>query len=162
MAEKVVKAEADKLQVNEKKWTPTLMKAGWTVIPNVIFERQQALGLDALDINILLHLASYWWSEGSKPHPSKVTIAKALGIEPRSVQRRIAALEKDGLIKREERRISKTGSKTNIYHFDGLIAAAKPYAEEKIEEQKTKAAIRDARAKRKGKPKLTLVKDDDE
>jgi hypothetical protein len=54
------------------------------------------------------------------------------------------------------------GGKTNIYHFDGLIAAAKPYAEEKIEEQKAKAAIRDARAKRKGKPKLTLVTGDDE
>lgn len=97
MAEKKVKAEADGLQVNEKKWTPTLMKAGWTVLPNVLFERQQALGLDPLDINILLHIASYWWSEGSKPHPSKTTIAKAIGIEPRSVQRRIAALEKDKL-----------------------------------------------------------------
>jgi hypothetical protein len=152
------KAEADGLQVNEKKWTPTLMKAGWTVLPNVLFERQQALGLDPLDISILLHMASYWWSEGSKPHPSKATIAKAIGIEPRSVQRRIAALEKDKLIRREERCISKTGSKTNVYHLDGLIEAAQPYALEKIEEQKVKAALRDARATRKGKPKLKLVK----
>ena len=82
------KAEADGLQVNEKKWTPTLMKAGWTVLPNVLFERQQALGLDPLDINIILHIASYWWSESGKPHPSKVTIAKAIGVTPRSVQRR--------------------------------------------------------------------------
>jgi len=163
MAEKVGKSEAaDKLQVNEKKWTPTLMKAGWTALPNVLFERQQALGLDPLDINIILHIASYWWSHGSKPHPSKATIAKAIGIDPRSVQRRIAALETAKLIRREERRISKTGSKTNIYHLDGLIEAATPYAMEKLEEQKEKAAIRDARAKRKGKPKLTLVKKDDD
>lgn len=164
MAEKVskVKAEAEKLHVNEKKWTPTLMKAGWTVLPNVLFERQQALGLDPLDINIILHIASYWWSEGSKPHPSKVTIAKAIGIDPRSVQRRIAALEAGELIRREERRISKTGSKTNIYHLDGLIKAATPYALEKLEEKDVKAAIRAARAKRKGKPKLTLVKTDDD
>jgi predicted transcriptional regulator len=163
MAEKIVKKiEAERLQVNERKWTPALMKAGWTVLPNVLFERQQALGLDPLDINILLHIASYWWSKESKPHPSKVTIAKAIGIDPRSVQRRIAALERDGLIRREERRISRTGSKTNVYHLDGLIEAAKPYALEKIEEQKAKAAARAARAQRKGKPKLTLVKNDDE
>lgn len=158
MAEKIGKTEADKLHVNEKKWTAPLIKAGFTVLPNVLFERQQALGLDPLDINIILHIASYWWSEGSKPHPSKATIATAIGVKPRSVQRRIAALEAAKLIRREERRISKTGSKTNIYHLDGLIAAATPYALEKLDEQKTKAAIRDARAKRKGKPKLTLVK----
>jgi hypothetical protein len=155
------KAEAEGLQVNEKKWTPTLMKAGWTVLPNVLFERQQALGLDPLDINIILHIASYWWSESGKPHPSKVTIAKAIGVTPRSVQRRIAALETAKLIRREERRISLKGSKTNIYHLDGLIEAAKPYALEKIAEQQQKAAIRAARAHRKGKPKLKLVKDAD-
>jgi hypothetical protein len=44
---------AQQLKVNEKKWTPTLMKAGWTALPNVLFERQQALGLDAIDINII-------------------------------------------------------------------------------------------------------------
>jgi len=54
-----------------------------------------------------------------------------MGITPRTVQRRIAAMERDGLIRREERRISKQGSKTNLYHFDGLIEAAKNFALEK-------------------------------
>lgn len=161
MAEgKSTASEVEQLRVNEKKWSPTLMKAGWTVLPNVLFERQQALGLSPLDINILLHIASYWWSEEGKPHPSKVTIARAIGIQPRSVQRRIAALEKGNLIRREERRISKTGSKTNIYHLDGLIDAAKPYALEKIQERDAKATERAARASRKGKPQLKLVKKD--
>lgn len=161
MADKPKHTEADQLRVNEKKWTPALMAAGWTVLPNVIFERQQALGLDALDINIILHIASYWWNEGGKPHPSKVTIAKAIGVDPRSVQRRIADLEAAKLIRREERRISGTGSKTNIYHLDGLIEAATPYAKEKLEERDAKAAERTARAARKGKPKLKPVRTDD-
>lgn len=55
------------LRENEKKWTKPLLDAGWTMLPNVIFERQQALGLDAIDINILLHLASYWWKAGDLP-----------------------------------------------------------------------------------------------
>ncbi len=151
-------AEVDRLKVNEKKWSPTLMKAGWTALPNVLFERQKALGLDAIDINIILHIASYWWTQEGKPHPSKKTIATAMGLEPRTVQRRIARLEAAKLIRREERRSTGNVSQTNIYHLDGLIAAAKPYALEKIQEREAKAAEKAARAARKGKPKLALVK----
>jgi hypothetical protein len=143
---------------NEVKWTPALMRAGWTVIPNIIFERQQALGLDALDINILLHIASYWWDANNKPHPSKVTIAEAIGVDPRTVQRRIAALEAGKLIRREERRTSPAGSKTNVYHLDGLIAAATPYAHEKLQDIAIAKAARAARARKKGPAKLIVVK----
>jgi len=149
---------AQQLKVNEKKWTPILMKAGWTVLPNILFERQQALGLDAIDINIILHIASHWWTPEGKPYPAKGTIATAMGIEPRTVQRRIARLEAAKLIRREERRSSGNVSQTNIYHLDGLIEAAKPYALEKIQEREAKAAEKAARAARKGKPKLSLVK----
>jgi DNA-binding transcriptional regulator YhcF (GntR family) len=160
MANTATANDVAQLKVNEKKWTPTLMKAGWTVLPNVIFERQQALGLDAIDINILLHIASYWWTLEGKPHPSKKTIAKAIGIEPRTVQRHIARLEAAKLIRRQQRRSSANSSQTNIYHFDGLIEAAKPFAIEKVQEREAKAAQRAARATRKGKPKLSLVKTD--
>ena len=50
---------AKELRVNEQKWSKTLMDAGWTAFPSVIIERQKALGLDAMDLNILLHLASH-------------------------------------------------------------------------------------------------------
>lgn len=150
--------EVAQYKVNEKKWTATLMKAGWTVLPNVIFERQQALGLDAIDINIILHIASYWWTPEGKPFPSKKTIAAAMGVEPRTVQRRIAMMETAKLIRRQERRSSGNGSQTNIYHLDGLIEAAKPYALEKIQERDAKAAAKAARAARKGKPRLAVVK----
>jgi DNA-binding transcriptional regulator YhcF (GntR family) len=160
MATALGTAEVAQLKVNEKKWTTALMKAGWTVLPNVIFERQRALGLDPIDINIILHIASYWWTREAKPFPSKKTIATAMGIEPRTVQRRIAGLEAAKLIRRQERRNSANGSQTNIYHLDGLIEAAKPYALEKVQEREAKAAEKAARAARKGKPKLALVKDE--
>lgn len=164
---KMVKTEAAKisadsgLKVNEAKWTKKLMDAGWTVVPNVFLERQKALGLDPVDINVLMHLFSYWWTPGSKPHPSKKTIADAMGIDPRTVQRHIARLEKAGLVKREERRISKVGSKPNIYHFDGLIEAAQPFAKEMLEIKTGKIAAKEALRAKKGKPKLALVKDND-
>ena len=163
MAEAKAKAAgSDPVHVNERKWTKPLIAAGFTVLPNVIFERQRALGLDPLDINIILHIVSYWWSEAGKPHPSKNTIAKAIDVDPRTVQRRIAAMEKAGFIRREERRLDSKNNKTNIYHLEGLIKAAKPYAEEKLQEKEAKAAERTARAARKGKPKLKVVKTDED
>jgi len=160
---KIQKSESEThLRENEKKWTLPLMEAGWTVLPNVIFERQQALGLDPLDINILLHLASYWWKSGDLPHPGKKRIATAIGCDPRTVQRRIAAMEEGGLIKRIERRIPGQGSKTNLYEFTGLIAESTPFAQEKIEKRKAQEAERNGRARRKGKPSLQLVPKGDE
>ena len=146
------------LKQNEKKWTPTLMKAGWSAFPNIIIEKQRALGLDAMDMNILLHLVQYWWLEENVPHPSVGTIAVAIGVTPRAIQKRITALQAAGLITREERRHSKFGSQTNLYRFDGLIAACKPFAEEKVAAAKKKAEEDKARVKRK-KPKLIVNND---
>jgi hypothetical protein len=146
------------VKVNEKKWTKPLLAAGWTLLPNVIVERQKALGLDPLDLNILLHLAMYWWTADNKPHPSKATIAAAIGVDSRTVQRRIAAMEAAGLIRREERRVRGQGSKTNVYHFDGLIKEATPFAHERVRERAADEEERRARAARK-RPSLTLVKE---
>ncbi len=144
-------AESSALRANEKKWGKTLMQAGWTAIPNIIFERQQAIGLDAMDINILLHLSSYWWESGNKPHPAVGTIASAIGVDRRTIQRRIAAMEKAGFIRREERRIKGKGSRTNLYHFDGLIEAVKPFAQEKNKEIARRQKEDNERVSRKGK-----------
>lgn len=144
------------LKVNEKKWTVPLMKAGWSAFPSIILEKQKALGLDALDINIIMHLVQYWWEPGNHPHPSVGTIADAIQVTERTVQKRIKALQDLGLITREERRFTKQGSMTNLYKFDGLIEQATPYALEKLEEiEKAKAAKKERLARKK--PQLTLV-----
>jgi len=159
--EENVKAKGTDVQAlkqNEKKWSPTLMKAGWSAFPNIIIEKQRALGLDAMDMNILLHLVQYWWLEENVPHPSVATIAEAIGVTPRAIQKRITALQAAGLITREERRHSKFGSQTNLYRFDGLIKACLPFAQEKLEAAKKKAEENKERVKRK-KPKLVVNND---
>jgi predicted transcriptional regulator len=151
------------IKINETKWSKVLMDAGWTVVPNVLLVRQRALGLDATDINILLHLMQHWWRKDDKPHPSKKTIATAMNIHPRTVQRRIARLEKAGLIARQVRRVDGRASLTNIYHLDGLITAVKPYAQEMIEGVKKKVEEKAALRAKKGKPHLKVIdKDEDE
>lgn len=145
------------LRTNEKKWSKPLMDAGWTALPSVIIENQKQLGLNPLDLNIVLYLASKWWTPEGKPFPSKSTMAKAMDVHPRTIQKHVAALEAAGYIRREERR-TETGSKTNVYHLDGLIKAAKPFAEEKLAEMKDKAEMAKRRQNRRGAPKLRLVK----
>ena len=131
------------------------MDAGWSALPNIIIEKQAALGLDPLDMNIILHLVQYWWVADNLPHPSVSTIAEAIGVTPRTVQKRIKALEELDLMKREERRHTKYGSVTNLYSFDGLIKAVAPFAKEKLAKKEEAEAAEKARIKSK-KPKLVV------
>ena len=59
--------------INIRKWGAPLMKAGWTTIPNAFFEYQQALGLEPLDVNILLHIASHTRRRVVRSGPSAKT-----------------------------------------------------------------------------------------
>lgn len=141
----------------EKKWGAALATTGWTAIPNVILQRQKALGLTPLDVNIIMQLLTYWWEPGGLPHPSKEKIAVAIDVNPRTVQKRIAAIETAGFIKRIERRTTRNGSNTNIYDFSGLIKAAQPFAREEQAAIAQRKAEKAARLQRK-KPVLAVVK----
>lgn len=115
--------------INRKKWTPQLMRAGWTVLPNVIIEKQAELGLDPIDINIVLHLAAFWWDPDIPPRPSKARMAQAMNVSPRTLQRRLARMDSKGLVRRIVRG-SPTSRHTNSYDLSGLIEAASPLATE--------------------------------
>ena len=139
------------LRRNEQKWTKTLMDVGWTAVPSVLLECQQELELDATDINILFHLATYWWYADNHPHPSKATIAAHMGIDSSTVRRRIAKMEANGIIQRYKRfNKANGGQQSNIYKFDGLIKKATPLAKEALEEreERRKKARKRAEGKR--------------
>lgn len=145
----IPKQHEQQLSRNEEKWTQTLMAAGWTALPSVIIERQQAIGLDPLDINIILILANHWWYAERLPYPTKKSIAETMGVSPATVQRRIAALEHSGLIKRIPKFHAQHGQIGNEYDLTGLIEAVKPYAEEKVRVMEERKAEDAARRKRK-------------
>lgn len=150
-------ADAVAVRKNEEKWSQPLMAAGWNALPSIIIEKQQALGLDALDLNIIVHLSNYWWTADNLPYPSVGTIAQAIGVKPRTVQKRISALQTAGLLTRTERRKTRFGSDTNLYGFEGLIKASLPFAAEKVAAREQRAEAEKDRLARK-KPKLTVVK----
>ncbi len=155
----VLPSAKEALQENQKKWGPDLMKAGWTLLPNTIFLRQRALGLDSMDLNILMVLLSHWWHADNLPFPSKKKIADTIGCDPSTVRRRIQKLEGAGFIKRIQRRVEKDRNKTNQYDFSGLVNAATPYAQEELQVREQNREDRAKRVRRKGKPKLTVVGD---
>lgn len=132
------------------------MDAGWTAVPSIILEKQQALGLDPIDVNILLHLARHWWFSDNLPHPSKATLAECMRVDQSTVRRHIAQLEKAGLIQRRPRYDSKTGGQTsNYYEFDGLIKEATPFALEAIATRENRRE-EDEQRKRRKKPQLVV------
>ncbi|MBP4050881.1 hypothetical protein B0T49_13580 [Chromobacterium violaceum] len=145
------------LQENEKKWGVDLLKAGWTMLPNTIFMRQTALGLDSLDINILLILLSHWWHADNLPFPSKKTMADAIGCDASTIRKRIKGMEAAGFIKRIERRYESDRSNTNQYDFSGLVKEATTLAKEELAVREEQRASKASRIKRKGKPRSTVV-----
>lgn len=147
---------SEALRRNEAKWTKELMDANWTAIPSIIIEKQEALGLNAIDMNIIIHLSSYWWHADNVPCPTVKTIAKAVGVSERTIQKHIATLHDLGLLTRTERRKTRTGSDTNLYSFEGLIEKSLPFAREKIAARAKREEEELERRSRK-KPKLSVV-----
>ena len=148
------------LRKNERKWSKALMSAGFTVVPAVILDRQDSIGLTPVEMNVLMQLANYWWQADNLPHPSKRAIAKRMGVSEKTVQRAIKRLEAAKFIERRYRHNPVTrGQLTNFYDFSGLITAAKPYAKEETDRREARRAEETTRGNRK-KAKLRLVKDE--
>jgi DNA-binding MarR family transcriptional regulator len=156
------KEQTERLRRNEQKWTKPLMDAGWTVLPSVILERQRALDLDAVDVNILLQLARHWWYSDNPPHPGKASIAECMGVHVSTVQRRIAKMEAAGYLRRQASFNDATGrQETNRYYFTGLIESATPLAQEVLAERKRQRDESVARRRRR-RAKLSLATTDEE
>ena len=120
--------------INREKWTGELLRAGWVMLPNVIIEKQRELGLDPVDLNIVLHLATHWWERETLPHPSVARMAAAMGMSPRQLSRRLTSLHKRGLVTRQVRG-TVAAKKTNKYDLRGLIEAAEPHARQMAAER---------------------------
>lgn len=131
------------------KWSKPLADSGWTSFPNVIFERQQALQLKPLDINILLHLAGNWWNPGSNPYRTKKSLGLAIGVHPRTIQKRIEEMERWGYLKRIYRKAGVGDNLPNEYDLSGLIEKVKPFAQEKLAERAKREADKTAAITRK-------------
>jgi hypothetical protein len=151
------KSQTARLRRNEEKWSKALMDAGWTALPSILLEKQAELKLDPKDINIILHLASFWWYSNNLPYPSKARLAAAMKVDVSTSRRHITKMVNLGYIERVARfHDHHNGQDTNFYNLEGLIKAATPFA---IEKNRDKAKRAEARAAGKApkNAKLKLV-----
>ena len=122
---------------SEKKWGAEVVKAGFCIIPSLLLRAQRRRHLAPTELAVLLQLCDFWWDDARKPFPSKETLAERLGIGARQVQRIIASLEKEGLVRRVERRAVHGGKLSNVYDLSGLVKRLKEIAPDflKVEEE---------------------------
>ncbi|MES1904105.1 MAG: hypothetical protein MHPSP_004632, partial [Paramarteilia canceri] len=128
MVKNEVKAKAKNKQDKaiRRRWGGNIIDAGngWTAVPNILIERQQALKIDPVKMNIILVLLKHWWKKDDKPYPGKKTIADIIGRDVDTVRKHLKQLEDRKLISREPRFFPSEkggGQTTNEYNLQGLI-----------------------------------------
>src|SRR5262249_17880715 len=94
--------------------------------------KQQALGLDPVDVVVLLNLTSFWWFRDQPPFPRSNIIAQRMGVSARTVQRVLKKLERLGYIRWGQWRDA-NGNVMPAVYLDGLLdALAKAAASDPI------------------------------
>jgi len=111
----------------DKKWG-SIIKVGWTGVPNVLLKEQGKLGLKALELNVLINLIRFWWVAENIPFPSPEKMSVEMGVSERTVYRAIASLEKNGFITRIQEE-----DKPTKYDLSNLIKKLEAIKEEIIE-----------------------------
>ncbi len=121
----------------ETKWgKETLEVSGWTAIPNILLERQQALNIDAVKLNILLVLIKHWWDKPKMPYPSKARMGEIVGKDKSTIQRHLRQMENQGLLKRKKRFQHAGGQTSNEYDLSGLIQQLSTASKKELKAQK--------------------------
>jgi len=131
-----------------EKWGQAVMDLGFCLVPSLLLRAQRRLNLNPTQLAVLMQLCDFWWDKDRKPFPSKETLAQRLSLSERQVQRYIADLEREGFVRRIERRASNGGKLSNTYDLSGLVKRLKELEPEFREVEEANRAARKAVAKR--------------
>ncbi len=163
---KTISSEKE-LRENEKKWGQESLQTGWTMVPSILLEKQHALGLDPIDINLILQIAKHWWRAAEQPFPSQIKLARQMNVDVSTVKRHLHRLRDDGFIDWRQRKRPDGGQTSNVYDLSGLVEHIRQLARDELKARRAEADLRQARRRRKPKratsaqPKLTLVQGED-
>ena len=98
------------------------MVPGFQQVPHVLLKNQFRFGLSPLDVLIVLNIGMHWWETTNLPYPTMERIAKRIGVSRRSVERRIKAMERRGVLKRLRYETNNKGKKIRRFDLSGLVA----------------------------------------
>lgn len=125
------------------KWRSSL-DAGWTVIPSALLRGLPRLHIGAGELAVLICLIDYWWSPSDPPWPSKKALAERLGVSQKTIQRTLARLQEEGLIRSEARHTASGGQTSNRYDLSPLVAKLETIASDMKQAGQEAAKIRRA------------------
>ncbi|PWT98728.1 MAG: helix-turn-helix domain-containing protein [Terriglobia bacterium] len=111
-------------RIIQEKWGAAL-DAGFQVVPNVLIRAQSRLGLDALDVVVLLNLTAHWWEKDVPPFISAARIAKRMNVTKRTVERHLKKLEEKEFIKRSRTARPEDGPVARNYDLTPLVRVLK-------------------------------------
>jgi len=120
-----LKPKADSRKASERKYGKPVMDLGFCIVPSLLLQAQARLGINPVQLNIIMHLADIWWDVGNRPWPKKQLLAERMGMSERQIQRQIAELESVGLVERIERTRPGRGKTSNEYDLSGLVKKLK-------------------------------------
>ncbi|MCI4680611.1 helix-turn-helix domain-containing protein [Rhodoblastus acidophilus] len=139
-------------KASAEKWGQAVMDLGFCLVPSLLLRAQRRLNLNPTQLAVLLQLCDFWWDKERKPFPSKETLSQRLSLSERQIQRYIAELEQEGLVKRIERRAANGGKLSNTYDLSGLVKRLQSLEPEFREVEEASKAARKAVSKRGYKP----------
>lgn len=99
---------------------------GFSQIPDTLLKAQHVMGISPIELNVLLNLISFWWKADDQPYPSSASIAKRMGVQPRTIQKTIKSMTDRGLIGRAP--ISGKGNGRSKYDLRPLVNAVENLA----------------------------------
>ena len=115
----------------DEKWGEETAKHGWVAVPTTLFFAQQALGINALELNVLLNLIMHWWNKEKSPYPSQAAIARRMGVSVRTVQRTLDDLVEKQLIEKHRSSIHNPVFKgRNLYDLTPLVHLLNNFSQE--------------------------------
>jgi hypothetical protein len=96
---------------------------GFQLIPDALVRNQNALGLDATDMVVLLNICMHWWEREPEklPHPRPVTMARRMGVSTRTIERHIERLCKLGYLEWMPSEPRLGGPSIRPFKLDGLV-----------------------------------------
>jgi len=114
------------------RWTPNLIKGGYTPISNFFLERSHELKPEIThgEAMFIIHLMSFKWDK-EMPYPAYKTLAKRMFIKHAQARKIARNLEQKGYLRRHLRR-----SQPNLFDLAPLFAALEKLRDEKLAERK--------------------------
>ncbi|RYZ13395.1 MAG: helix-turn-helix domain-containing protein [Myxococcaceae bacterium] len=143
------KKTGSEVRESEKKWGKPAIDAGFSIVPNMLLHKQHALGIDCIDVVILLQIAKHWWRADQSPYPSQVQLAETMDVNLSTIKRHLNNLRRLGFISWDARKRDDGGQTSNIYSLTGLVTHLNRYAEEELAARATVKEERKERHARK-------------